>query len=557
MRSLPFSPPRSGRFVAGIVLFFIMHLQVPPAAAENDPSIKLVVTITVDQLRPDRLSSSMPGGLGRLLQQGRVYDDAYLAHAVTNTCPGHAAVLTGMNPSSHGIIGNEYFDRERWETRYCVADDSTDARVFGADAGRSPRPMKATTLGDWLKHADPSSRVVSLSAKDRAAVTLGGQQADLVFWFDATQGKMTTSRYYLDDMASAPAWIQSFNGTDPLNDGYLAGLPAQWVHPPGSFRPDDFHAEDDEFSRSSPHPLGSGDLAEVAEQFYTSPWSDRAIAALAIEAIESEALGQRGSTDLLALGFSAIDSIGHRYGPFSAEVEDALRALDTAIAELLDTLDRSVGTNNYVVVLTADHGVAPLPEWRDAPVDEQCEWDEGRATVLPLVLSMYGQLYWEFTFPFGNPFDLVAFSGPQIYVNDTFAREQGINPAEVIDWLETYLEALPYVEEAWRVDEIFEGDSPTAALYQHAWYPRRSGDLVIQNASGCLIAGEFGTTHGTPYAYDRRIPLVFMGPGISPTRVAGEEVHSIDIAPTLAKLLNLDRPVALDGKMLPLRGDTP
>lgn len=519
------------------------------AKPEQGDQVRLVVVIAVDQLRPDRLSPEMPGGLGRLLREGHVFSAATIDHAVTNTCPGHAVILTGMNPSGHGIIGNEYFDRDSWMARYCVADEAAEARVFGADHGRSPRAMRATTLGDWLKASDVQARTISLSMKDRAAITLGGQQADAVFWFDEDAGRMTTSRYFLEDINAAPEWIREFNGESPLVDGYLSTLPAQWVHPEGEHRADDFHAEDDEFSRTSPHPLGSGDSADIPEQFYASPWADRAIGELARRAIEHERLGQGQATDLLALSFSAVDSIGHRYGPFSAEADDALRTLDQTLGLLFDELDARFEPGETLVVLTSDHGVAPLPEWSGAPAAERCEWEEGRATILPLVLSMYARIYWEFTFPIGNPFDLVAFSGPQIYVSREQATALDVPHASVVAWLESYLERQPFIEEAWRPEEFMESSDPDATLYRHSYDPARSGDLVIENASGCLIGGEYGTTHGSPHGYDRNIPLIFMGADIAPA-IDPAEAHSVDIAPTLARLLGIDAPAGLDGKSL-------
>ncbi len=533
-----------------IQFLFCVSIYLAPAVTPNalgaETNIKLALVIVVDQLRPDRLSADMPGGLGRLMREGRVYMDAALDHAVTNTCPGHAVVLTGKNPSVMGIIGNDSFDRDAWEPVYCVADDSPDARVMGHDYGRSPRTMLATTLGDWLKVSNPDSRVVSISAKDRAAITLGGQTADLVYWFDNSTGQMTTSDYYGVD--APPGWISWFNGTSPLADGYLSRLPEAWVHPTGVARPDDFAAEDDKFSRVSPHPLRRGELTEIAEQFYTSPWADRAVGELAIRALEEEHLGQGEATDLLALSFSATDSIGHRYGPFSAESADALKVLDEVIGELLAKIDTLIEPNEIVIALTADHGVAKLPEWSGDPITPVCEAPPGRVTALPLVFSLYSRLYWHFTFPFGNPFELVAVAGPQIYVNEAYASERGVDATDVITYLESHLEGLPYIAQAWRPEEFLApgNDAEFARLYKNSWFKGRSGDLVIQNAPGCLIAGEFGTTHGTPYDYDRRVPLIFRGPGIAPGSVPGAAA-SVDVAPTLAPVLGLPVPADVQG----------
>ncbi|MDZ7686473.1 MAG: alkaline phosphatase family protein [Gammaproteobacteria bacterium] len=517
--------------------------------ASTKTDVKLVLIIAVDQLRPDRITDRLPGGLGRLIREGRVYVDAGLDHAITNTCPGHATILTGLNPSATGIVGNDHFDREAWETVYCVADRRPDARVFGQEYGRSPRMMRATTLGDWLKDRDPNTRVVSLSLKDRSAITMGGEQADLVYWFDTDNGRLTTSRYYTDAKDTWPTWVEAFNGTAPLEDGYLSRLPDYWEHPAGSFRDDDFHAERDEFSRASPHPLGQGAVDDIPQQFYASPWADRAIGELAIKAMEAERLGRRGSTDLLAVGFSATDSIGHLYGPFSAEAADGLRVLDEVVDELLAAVDNQFDAGEVITVLTADHGVAKIPEWDGDPLTPTCPHEEGRVAITPLAVSMYARLYWEFSFPFASPFELVGVAGSQIYVNEQEAGELGVSADTVIAWIENDLESEPYIREVWRADELNGKETNVARLYRNSYFPERSGDLIIQNEPGCLISGPAGTTHGTPYDYDRRIPLVFRGRGFEPGAIAGE-AHSIDIAPTLAPLLGITPPVGLHGRDL-------
>ncbi|XOV87820.1 MAG: alkaline phosphatase family protein [Pseudomonadota bacterium] len=537
--------------VSRYLLPILLGLTMTATAQGADTPVRLVLVIVVDQLRPDRLSADLPGGLGRLMREGRVYVDAALDHAVTNTCPGHAVVLTGKNPASMGIIGNDGFDRAAWAPVYCVADDQPDARVAGHDYGRSPRAMLATTLGDWLKAADPTSRVVSISIKDRAAITLGGQHPDKVYWFDSSTGQMTTSDYYRSAGRGRPGWVNWFNGTSPLVDGYLSTLPAQWVHPTGTARPDDFAAEDDKFGRQSPHPLGEGALEDIAGQFYASPWADRAVGEMARLALVEEKLGQGEGTDLLAISFSATDTIGHRYGPFSAEAADALQVLDEVLDELLDVVYAGFDPDEVVIALTADHGVATLPEWDGDPLTPRCAAEPGRITALPLIFSIYGRLYWHFTLPFGNPFDLVAVAGPQVYVNEVYAAELGVDSNRVVAFLEQYLESLPYIERAWRALEFLQADpqDELARLYRNSWFEGRSGDLVIQNAPGCLIAGEFGTTHGTPYDYDRRVPLIFQGKGFVPGPVAGQAA-SVDIAPTLAPLLGVPVPGDLQGRNL-------
>ena len=214
--------------------------------AEVQP--KLIVVVSVDQLRRDRVTAKLSGGLGTFYKQGRVFVNASLDHAVTNTCPGHAVILSGVTPGRAGIPGNSFVDRETFEERYCVDDANDDFKVIGGSENRSPRNMKADTFGDWLKRKSPNSRVYSVGGKDRAVITMAGQGADGVYWYDLESGKFTSSGYY---MQSLPDYIEAFNGEDPLTDGHLKNLPRTWEHGPGTFRADDYEGESETYGRSS------------------------------------------------------------------------------------------------------------------------------------------------------------------------------------------------------------------------------------------------------------------------------------------------------------------
>jgi len=344
------------KFLTGFVSLLVFNFLVfaPPvwaseAGSKEKPS--LVVVIAVDQLRRDRLLDSFEGGLGRLMKEGRVFSRAQLNHGITNTCPGHAVMLTGVNPGKAGIPDSYYVDRQDWEVRYCVSDKDQAHQVLGRQINRSPENLKVTTLGDWLKSDDENTRVFAVGGKDRAVITLGGQHPDGAFWFDAVQGIFTTSRYYAD---AVHAYIEKYNGGQPLLDGYLSTLPKTWIHPGGTVRPDAYPGEDEKFGNTSGHPLNQGEIEEVGEQVYHSPYVDSASLELVAEIIRHEKLGQGGGTDLLAVALSATDSVGHLYGPFSAESEATLRNLDIRLGGFLAFLDQKVGEDNYILVLTAD-----------------------------------------------------------------------------------------------------------------------------------------------------------------------------------------------------------
>jgi predicted AlkP superfamily pyrophosphatase or phosphodiesterase len=528
-------------------VLFLITILFSESAASGQPPEKpaLVVVIAVDQLRRDRLHAGFPGGLGRLYRQGRVFASARLDHAITTTCPGHAVMLTGVNPARAGIPGNSYIDRQSWQRRYCVEDGNPDNRVFGAEVYRSPANLRVTTLGDWLKSADEHTRVFSVGGKDRAAITLAGQGADGVFWFDAAQGGFTSSRYYLGQL---PGYIVKFNGAAPLSNGYLSRLPETWAHPPGSLRTDDYPGEDDEYKNTSGHALKTGDLEQTSEQMYASPYLDSATLMVARKLIVAEQLGQGESTDLLAIALSATDTVGHRYGPFSAESEDTLNNVDMQLGEFLSFLDETPGEGNYLVVLSADHGVAELPEWSQENDRFRCPVSSGRDSLYGFIVQMYWYLYKNFTSPLGNPLNLVKFADTGFSVNHAYAQAHGIDINEVVVGLKSLLQGQALVKHAWTIAEIQKSDSDMARLYRNSYVEGMSGDLFIQLQPTC-VAMKKGTGHGSPYDYDRNIPLIFYGEGITPG-VSRSKAHSVDIATTLAGLLGIASPPNLDGQQL-------
>ena len=523
---------------------FILLLLLQPPTVFGSP--KLVLLLSLDQLSPGRLNAEMLGGLGRLIREGRVFSNASLNHGVTTTCPGHVVIATGVNPAKAGIAGNRYIDHATGEQRYCV-DDTDDAnRVYGAENNRSPNAMTVTALGDWLKASSPTSRVYSVSGKDRAAITLGGKNPNGVYWYESEVAKFTSSRYY----GPLPDYVESFNGENFFLDGFGARYPETWEHEAGSLRADDYVGESEEYLRYSGHPLNIGELEDRAAQFHSSPFLDLATTELAKRIIEEEELGQRGVTDLLAISYSSLDVVGHRYGPYSGESEDTLSRADETIGELLTFLDERLG-NNYIVALTSDHGVLPLPEWLVETGDMRCPVEGGRVSIIKAMFGLYWQMYVDFTAPFDSPMDLVGFTGAGATVSENYAKQVGTTVKKVVGSLENYLEEQVYIEEAWTLAEMEVSDNQVARLYMNSFVPGKSPHLFIQQKRDCLIFFDEGTTHGTAYDYDRRVPLIFYGLGVE-SGVVIEEVHSIDIAPTLGNKLGLDLAENLDGRVLDL-----
>ncbi|MGY8852980.1 MAG: alkaline phosphatase family protein [Pseudomonadales bacterium] len=513
------------------------------------PSPKLVVVIAIDQLRRDRLFESTHSGLGRLVQAGRIFTDGQVAHGITTTCPGHASILTGLNPEHHGLPSNSFLDRATGKVRYCVGSDDPAHSVLGGKKGRSPTNLRADTLGDWLKAKNPEHRVFSVSAKDRAAITLGGMHPDGVYWFDSAQGRFTTSGYYENAL---PSYVLAFNGQAPSIDGFMRGFPERWDHAAGAARVDDYHGEDPRYDRVSGHPLKAGTAEEIAKQVYASPFIDEATIALAQLMVTEEALGQGSALDLLSISLSATDTVGHLYGPRSAEAADALDRLDQMLGQFLSGLDEQLGANNYWVVLTADHGVAELPEWARENNALNCPSDEGRLTPIALYLGLNWHLYRAFTWPFGDPRTLLSSDGGHLYVQEAGLLKFGLTRATVVAEVITYLESKPEIEKVWGIEALSTASGELAEAMKRSLVPDRLGDALVQMAEGCLI-DELGTTHGSPHNYDRDIPIVFYGAGIEPGKIPGP-AYSIDIAATLAHYLGVVPDHRLDGAVLDLTG---
>lgn len=517
----------------------LLPLTLPLYAADKPA---LVVVVSIDQMRRDRLDAKFPGGIGKILR-GRNYVDAQLDHGITNTCPGHVVLLTGANPSTAGIPGNTFIDRKSYQGRYCVDDNNESYRLLDGDEMRSPRNIRATTLGDWMKLVDAGSRVFSIGGKDRSTIAMGGQKPDGAFWYNRNTGNFTTSGYYATQL---PEYVLSFNGKVPEIDGQLGSLPEIWEHDSGQFRADDYEGESEKYSRVSGHPVRSGD--EIYQQVYYSPYVDKLTLDLATIVAEQEKLGRGGSTDLLTIALSATDTVGHGYGPRSAEAIDALSKADLWLGELLDSLEAKLGKDKLLVVLSADHGVAELPEYRTETKSSQCP-EQDRSSATSFIAALYWNVYRKWTFPFTRPDDLVVFGGSSFTINADTAKALGLDVGEVTIWLDQYLASLPIVETAWTQQEIEQGQSEVARLLRNSLVPDRSGDVMVQLKEDCVIMPDAGTTHGSVYHYDRDVPMVFYGWGVAAGEVRGA-AHTVDIGPSLANHLGIAMPEGLDGRVL-------
>jgi predicted AlkP superfamily pyrophosphatase or phosphodiesterase len=508
---------------------------VPAQAGAATPRLLLVVS--VDQMRADyltRFATLYTGGLERLREQGAVFTQARYRHASTETGPGHSVILSSRSPRHSGIVANSWWD-DALRRRVNVVDDPTVTVLGGEGRAASPAYFVGFTLGDVLKKRSPGSRVVGVSFKDRAAILMAGPRADAAYWF-GNDGRFVTTTYY---MPAAPAWLTAWNERR-VPDGYGGKLWERLLPDTALYDrlagPDDVKGESDRQDTVFPHrvrPTPPGLYKDLPR----TPFADEILREFALEAAARHELGTRDALDLLAVGFSAGDYVGHTYGPDSHEVMDQLLRFDRTLGGLIEALETRVGAGRVLVVLTADHGVQPLVEVL------QARGVAGARRVEPAALRKAAEDALAARFPGKTGLVLDAEEGVTLDL-EALAR-QGLARRDVEDTLAKALVATGVVADVYTHERLMgaapAGD-PYFALYQRAFYAPRSPHLVLRLAERAYVdTYPGGTGHGSPYDHDRHVPIVFMGPGVKAGTHA-EPCGPEDIAFSLGKLLGLDYP---------------
>lgn len=513
--------------------------EVPTGTSKSD--FKLVLVLTVDQFRGDYLDRFEPvfrGGFDRLKKNGVRFLDAHQDHAMTTTAAGHASISTGTYPSRSGVITNQWFDRQRRTSMYCVEDVRWPLiGSINAASGRSPNNLQVSALPDWLKEHWPNSRAFTGSYKDRAAILLGGHQADSAYWYSG--GDFVTSSYY---QTSYPQWVREFNARK-LPDQYFGKL---WKpFPVDTDVKKDLAIVDTDFgwfSAEFPHALG-GRILRPDDSFYASfahtPMVDEYLVHFVKELILQEQIGLQNSPDYLGLSFSALDLVGHTYGINSPELLDTLIRLDVNLGDLLDFIDFHIGLDRTLIVFSSDHGASPMPEYRQAShlsgrradyLDTVC-WQNQ----LSEISSRLGvEANWLLT---------------DYYLDYEVIDGLGLDREAVEKVAADVLEDCLLIRRIWTRSELLsESDDPFHHLFRNSFHPDRSPNLMPQLEEYQVSTGS-GSSHGTPYRYDTHVPILFMLPGVEPARIEGR-VGTIDIAPTLAEILGLEIPAHVQGKSL-------
>jgi predicted AlkP superfamily pyrophosphatase or phosphodiesterase len=501
----------------------------PPAPARP----KLVVVITVDQLRPDyfdRWKSQLTGGLFQLLNEGAVFADGYQDHAVTETAPGHSTVLSGLWPAHTGILRNSQ-----------GVQDST-APLLGVNGpGASPRRVRGTALFDWLKAVDPTARALSVSRKDRGAILPIGRAKEQVYWYQS--GLFTTSRYYTD---SLPAWVKAFNARRlPFR-----AANATWA----LLLPDTAYKEEDNEAWENggrdvlfPHRLPA-DSVRAAGAMTSTPIVDSLTLLFALDGLEALRLGRRG-TDILAIGLSATDAVGHQFGPDSREIHDQVLRLDRYLGWFLKRIVDKVGRDNVVVVLTADHGVTPFPERTRAKTGAAAY----RVSVDSIVTAVNRDL--DRLAGAGASREWLSFDSGMLFLQDNgrFAAT-GVKTDSILDAVAARMRAVPGVGRVDRVADLPRADTasdPVARRWIHQLPPDAGVVLVVSPQPGSVwdIPNAPIAMHGQPSDDDAHVPIIFWGRGVKRGIYRGR-ANTVDIAPTLGRLLGVTPLSLIDGRVL-------
>lgn len=528
-----------------VVAAAALQLPARPQAAPPDPP-KLVVLIVVDQMRADyvdRFRGDWTGGLKRLLSEGAWFPRAAYPYLSTFTCAGHATISTGAFPPTSGVFQNVWWDRDTGAQMSCTADPHASSVGYGVTVtgGDSGYRLRVPTFADQMR-ARRHARVVTLSLKARTAIMLAGHGGDAVTWLSNTlDGWQTSSAFSKEPVPAVKAFAEAnpiaaeygktwnrklpaarYTGAD---DGLAEAPPAGWT-------------------RTFPHAL-TGTAGKADETFFTqwerSPFADAYLGRFAAALVESMQLGAHDGTDVLGLSFSSPDLVGHAFGPRSQEVQDLYAHLDETLGTLFTRLDTLVGKDRWVVGLSGDHGVTPIPEQLRADGA-----DAGRisgaaitAAVERVVRPVLGD---------GQHVAVVA--GNDLYFGPGVYDRVRKSPA-LLDAVVAAVSATPGIQRVFRSERLrgaARSNDPLLRAAALSYVPGRSGDLILAAKPGWMLFAS-GTTHGSATDDDQRVPILFMGHGIKPGTFL-QRATPADIAPTLAAIAGISLPRA-EGHRLP------
>ena len=530
-------------------LLLLAGCATPPAPTASRP--KLVVFMAIDGFPERQLvdyrDQLAPDGFRRFLDRGTWFSDAHYGYAFTVTAAGHATMLTGAYPHQTGIIGNDWRDPATGEVTYCTGDST--ATYIGNTTkkldGTSPRNLKVETVGDVLRRLDPNSKVIAISGKDRGAILPAGHRGT-AYMYMAQTGQFASTTYY---MKEHPAWVTAFNDAKPADAyfgrewkpllpdaAYAKSLPdSQKWYPKGGALPKKMGEGSDK-----PGPLYYGGLLP-------SPFGDDLTLNFARAAIVGENLGKDDAPDIISISLSGHDYVNHAYSAESRLSHDHTLQLDRLLQSFYQDLDRMVGKDNYVLVLTADHGFMPAPE-----VSLAAGRNAGRQSGSQAIARINAALGKQF----GEGAWVKYFSASAAELDKKLIAERKVDLAAITEAARKQLEAEEGVAVAYTRAEIVSNSRAGAPFFDQmrkSWNAERSGDIQYAlKPYWMMTSSTSSTTHGSPHPYDTNIPIVFYGPAWIGAGRVDTRVEEADVAPTIARLLGIPPPATAEGKPLPL-----
>ncbi|UBM60269.1 alkaline phosphatase family protein [Marinilongibacter aquaticus] len=491
---------------------------------------KLVVGIIVDQMRYEYLNRFYDkfgeDGFKRMMGEGFNCRNQHYHYASTVTGPGHAHVYSGSSPAVSGIVSNEWYEKLTGEREYVVSDNKQKTVGEGSErAGQmSPENLKVTTITDQLRLATQfGSKVIGVAIKDRGSILPAGHTG-MAYWYDSSTGNFITSSYYAD---AVPNWVNDFNAKD---------LPQKYVEKPwDTYYPIEQYTESEEDEQPYENSVSTVFPHEVhLSGIAGSPYGNTVTLDFALEAMKKEKMGKGKFTDFLAISFSSPDYVGHAYGPESKEVEDVYIRLDLEIARMLKELDAQVGKGNYTVFLSADHAVADVPAFlmkHNIPAGLFLS-NELKKPIRDLLNTHFGEGEW-----------ILEAMNYQLYLNRELMLEKNVTVEQIKDVVKPYLMMQDGIYNVINLEDFGQDNIPVyyQKMLANLYNPKRSGEIMVLLEPGWFSGGTKGTTHGTMWAYDTHVPLLWYGWGIP----AGETVRPTyisDIVATLAQLLKIQEP---------------
>jgi predicted AlkP superfamily pyrophosphatase or phosphodiesterase len=530
-------------------LILLIHCLSLIAYSQRNPKPKLIVGIVVDQMCYDYLYRFQPhfsnGGFNKFLKKGLNCRNVVYNYVPTYTGPGHASIYTGTTPSNHGIIGNEWFDKDLSTVVNCVSDPKYASVGTNSSEGRcSPKNLKTFTITDQLKLTYPKSKVVSMSIKDRSAILPGGHLSDGSYWFDYSSGKFITSGFFEEKL---PSWLEDFNR---LNNA--STYTKKW----DLLFDESFYSSADDSpyemvltGKEKPtFPYDFPNLNGGTSYFTLSPFANTLLTDLAISSLDGENLGKRETCDFLTISYSTPDILGHSFGPYSREIEDMYYRLDREIERLINTLEKRFGKKNIAVFLTADHAVVPVPQMlQDLSLPGGYIFMDNVLASLKDALSSHYKHKKEW---------ILTEENQQLYLDIENITNEGFSLNEVTKFLKENLLKMDGIKAAFTQEELIYNvgfEDEWKAMVRKGYNYNRSGEVVFIVEPGYLTKStdlpkaHQGTSHGSSFNYDAHVPLLWYGLNWGKREVF-TPYEIIDIAPTLVHLLNLQRPGAMTGK---------